>query len=157
MDGDEVVGQSRCGMEGVGCVRAVRDVLADCVSEAEIMEQRKRRTTATNTEQTLTCRLLRPFARSAVFWGAGAGLAVSLFMGPVPLFQKDVLRKFPVVSRNERATRRGATFAGAAGGARAKDLADFRSRTTSPTTLLTVTSPSKCIESCFGRPGLRGE
>lgn len=42
-------------------------------------------------------RLLRPFARSAIFWGGGAGIAVALFMSPVPLFQKDVLRKIPVV------------------------------------------------------------
>ncbi|BEI89628.1 uncharacterized protein CcaverHIS019_0209900 [Cutaneotrichosporon cavernicola] len=45
----------------------------------------------------LTPELLRPFASSAIFWGAGAGIAVSLFMSSVPLFQKDVLDKIPVV------------------------------------------------------------
>lgn len=33
-----------------------------------------------------------------MFWGAGAGVAVSLFMSPVPIFQRDVLHRFPFVS-----------------------------------------------------------
>ncbi|CAK9785606.1 hypothetical protein CC85DRAFT_301298 [Cutaneotrichosporon oleaginosum] len=45
----------------------------------------------------ITPEFLRPFASSAIFWGAGAGIAVSLFMSSVPLFQKDVLDKIPVV------------------------------------------------------------
>lgn len=32
-----------------------------------------------------------------MFWGIGAGIAVSLFMSPVPIFQKDVLDRFPIV------------------------------------------------------------
>ncbi|RSH82540.1 uncharacterized protein EHS24_007520 [Apiotrichum porosum] len=37
----------------------------------------------------------RPFGPSLMFWGAGAGVAVSLFMSPVPIFQRDVLHRFP--------------------------------------------------------------
>lgn len=33
-----------------------------------------------------------------MIWGAGAGLAVTLFMSSVPVFQKDVLKKIPAVS-----------------------------------------------------------
>ncbi|KAL1413294.1 hypothetical protein Q8F55_001050 [Vanrija albida] len=40
----------------------------------------------------------RPFAPSLIGWGVGAGAAVALFMGSVPIFQKDVLRKIPVVA-----------------------------------------------------------
>lgn len=32
------------------------------------------------------------------FWGIGAGAAVSLFLSDVPIFQRDVLKKIPVVS-----------------------------------------------------------
>jgi ubiquinol-cytochrome c reductase subunit 10 len=45
-----------------------------------------------------TDRLLRPFRSSLIGWGVTAGVAVSLFMSPVPLFQKDVLQKIPFVS-----------------------------------------------------------
>lgn len=31
-------------------------------------------------------------------WGAGLGLAVTLFFSPVPVFQRDVLKKIPAVS-----------------------------------------------------------
>jgi hypothetical protein len=34
-----------------------------------------------------------------LLWGGGIGIAVSLFLSDVPLFQKDVLRKIPAVSR----------------------------------------------------------
>jgi len=43
------------------------------------------------------CRFFRPFRSSVIFWGAGAGFAVSLFLSSVPLFKKDVLQKIPVV------------------------------------------------------------
>jgi hypothetical protein len=33
-----------------------------------------------------------------MLWGGGIGIAVSLFLSDVPLFQKDVLRKIPAVS-----------------------------------------------------------
>jgi hypothetical protein len=33
-----------------------------------------------------------------LLWGGGIGIAVSLFLSDVPLFQKDVLRKIPAVS-----------------------------------------------------------
>jgi hypothetical protein len=32
------------------------------------------------------------------FWGVGAGAAVGLFLSDVPIFQRDVLKKIPVVS-----------------------------------------------------------
>ncbi|GMK59185.1 hypothetical protein CspeluHIS016_0702000 [Cutaneotrichosporon spelunceum] len=45
----------------------------------------------------VTPELLRPFGSSLVIWGAGAGIAVALFMSSVPIFQRDVLDKIPVV------------------------------------------------------------
>ncbi|KAK4689138.1 hypothetical protein P7C73_g951, partial [Tremellales sp. Uapishka_1] len=35
-------------------------------------------------------------------WGIGAGVAVSLFMSSVPIFQTDVLKKIPAVGRGAR-------------------------------------------------------
>ncbi|EJT50566.1 hypothetical protein A1Q1_08268 [Trichosporon asahii var. asahii CBS 2479] len=46
----------------------------------------------------LTPELLRPFRSSLIGWSVTAGVAVSLFMSPVPLFQKDVLQKIPFLA-----------------------------------------------------------
>ncbi|PWN96475.1 hypothetical protein FA09DRAFT_362034 [Tilletiopsis washingtonensis] len=35
---------------------------------------------------------------SLAFWGVGAGGAATLFLSGVPLFQEDVLKKFPILS-----------------------------------------------------------
>ena len=34
---------------------------------------------------------------SLAFWGVGAGGAATLFLSGVPLFQEDVLKKFPIL------------------------------------------------------------
>lgn len=44
------------------------------------------------------CRRLSRWRPTLAIWGVGAGVAVALFMSDVPLFQKDVLKKIPVVS-----------------------------------------------------------
>ncbi|WOO76992.1 uncharacterized protein LOC62_01G000593 [Vanrija pseudolonga] len=41
----------------------------------------------------------RPFGTSLIGWGIGTSAAVALFMGSVPIFQKDVLRKFPLLDK----------------------------------------------------------
>ena len=38
------------------------------------------------------------FRPTLAIWGVTLGLGVSLYLSDVPLFQKDVLRKVPVVS-----------------------------------------------------------
>jgi hypothetical protein len=39
------------------------------------------------------------FRPTLAIWGVTLGLGVSLYLSDVPLFQKDVLRKVPVVSQ----------------------------------------------------------
>lgn len=43
-------------------------------------------------------RRLRYWGPTAAVWGVAAGAAVSFFLSEVPIFQKDVLIKVPVVS-----------------------------------------------------------
>lgn len=38
-------------------------------------------------------------SRTLAVWGIGIGGAVTLFMSPIPVFQRDILKKIPVVSR----------------------------------------------------------
>ncbi|WVQ77486.1 hypothetical protein IAR50_007172 [Cryptococcus sp. DSM 104548] len=47
----------------------------------------------------LSTERLSKWGPSLVFWGAGAGTFVSLLLSEVPLFQKDILRKVPVVGQ----------------------------------------------------------
>ena len=42
--------------------------------------------------------MLNRFRPTLAIWGVTLGLGVSLYLSDVPLFQKDVLRKVPVVS-----------------------------------------------------------
>lgn len=43
-------------------------------------------------------RVINRFRPTLAIWGVTLGLGVSLYLSEVPLFQKDVLRKVPVVS-----------------------------------------------------------
>ncbi|KAK1927776.1 cytochrome b-c1 complex subunit 10 [Papiliotrema laurentii] len=46
----------------------------------------------------LTLERVLSFRPALAVWGIGAGAAVALFASDIPLFQKDVLQKIPVIN-----------------------------------------------------------